>query len=224
MSTRFADSPGTQLTAANINSLDRGGNVYPSAAGGLIVDIAALIYWDQTSVGIQTYAGAVSQAVTNSQTNYVYLDDTGTLVNNITGFPTAKTHIPLATVVCAGNVITAINDKRPAMGLQSGPYLLADPGTGNPISVVGWTNASIGFEQSGATAETNTCPDAEREGQTLFLHMHTYGSGSREVTFASAIDSATHTKWKSRGLRECAVFRSDKNKKWNVFNSGGLVS
>jgi len=50
------------------------------------------------------YIGATAQALTNDQTNYIYLTADGTLVVNTTGFPEPSTtpHIPLATIVTAG--------------------------------------------------------------------------------------------------------------------------
>jgi len=49
------------------------------------------------------YAGASAQALTNNDTNYVYLTAAGTLTVNTTGFPTPSTtpHVPLATIVTA---------------------------------------------------------------------------------------------------------------------------
>ncbi len=46
------------------------------------------------------YAGASGQALTNDQTNYIYLTANGTLTVNTTGFPnpSATPHIPLAAV------------------------------------------------------------------------------------------------------------------------------
>lgn len=49
------------------------------------------------------YAGASAQALTNNDTNYVYLTAAGVLTVNTTGFPTPSTtpHVPLATIVTA---------------------------------------------------------------------------------------------------------------------------
>lgn len=49
------------------------------------------------------YAGSTANALTNNQTNYIYLTAAGALVVNITGFPDAATtaHVPLATIVTA---------------------------------------------------------------------------------------------------------------------------
>ena len=49
------------------------------------------------------YAGATAQALTNNQTNYIYLTAAGVLTVNTTGFPvpSATPHIPLAVIVTA---------------------------------------------------------------------------------------------------------------------------
>ena len=49
---------------------------------------------DETAV---SYVGAATQALTNDDTNYIYLTPTGTLTVNITGWPATR-HIPLATI------------------------------------------------------------------------------------------------------------------------------
>lgn len=115
MAVRFLDpgaTAGTDLNAANLNSLDRGGNVWQSAAGGLLVDVSACRFVKQTpSWTVVTYAGAVSQALTASQTNYVYLDTSGNLTINTSGFP-AGSHVPLAEVVTDLSTVTSITDRR----------------------------------------------------------------------------------------------------------------
>ena len=51
----------------------------------------------------RNYAGASEQALTDDDTNYIYLTAAGTLTVNITGFPTPSEtpHIPLATILTA---------------------------------------------------------------------------------------------------------------------------
>ncbi len=65
---------------------------------------------------IVSYAGADDQALTDNDTNYIYLTATGTLVVNLTGYPVISTtpHIPLATVVTVGGAydIDDITDDR----------------------------------------------------------------------------------------------------------------
>lgn len=224
MAERFITNPKTLLTADILNSLDRGGNVFQSSVRGLKIDVSACYYYDQTSVGLQTYAGATQQAVVGSTTNYAYLSDAGVLTINQTGFPTAKTHIPLAVVVTSANNITGITDMRPVMSLQRGAYIMADPATGNALPVAGWMRAIFPLTIAG-TAETGTVADADHVDQEMVLCVESIGAGSREYTFASAIHATTTgLKWKATGLRNYATFRADKNKKWVMTsNFGGTL-
>lgn len=60
-----------------------------------------------------TYAGVLGQSVTDDDTNYVYLDSDGTLVVNITGFPSdGILYLPLARVVATNGEIVSIIDER----------------------------------------------------------------------------------------------------------------
>jgi len=62
------------------------------------------------------YAGADEQALTDDDTNYIYLTAAGTLTVNITGFPTpsATPHVPLATILTASGAyaLSDITDYR----------------------------------------------------------------------------------------------------------------
>jgi stage V sporulation protein SpoVS len=115
MATRFVDNT-TPLSAANINALDRGGNVYQSAVGGLKVDISA-VRVRETGTGDIDYAGATEQAVTGSATNRVFLNSSGTLVIQTGAFPSypGTIYYPLAEVVTDGSGVTSITDKRIAL-------------------------------------------------------------------------------------------------------------
>lgn len=61
---------------------------------------------------VVNYAGSAAQALTNNQTNYVYLTSAGVLTVNTTGFPvqSAAPHIPLATIVTAAGDYTPDDD------------------------------------------------------------------------------------------------------------------
>jgi len=61
------------------------------------------------------YLGAVDVAVADAATNYVYLNNTGALVINQTGFPGSGDHIRLARVNAQGGVICTILDERELM-------------------------------------------------------------------------------------------------------------
>jgi|19_taG_2_1085344.scaffolds.fasta_scaffold225982_1 hypothetical protein len=114
-STRFTNT--TALSSANLNSVDVGGNVSVSDAGGLSVDVSALNYYVSGTPAYVTYAGVSGQAVTASQTNYMYiLVSSGALTISTSAFPAAGTaHIRLAEVVCSGSAVTGITDKRPTI-------------------------------------------------------------------------------------------------------------
>ena len=59
-----------------------------------------------------SYAGATAQALTLSATNYIFLNDSGALTVNTTGFPAGSEYIPLGTMVCDGSDVTATAQKR----------------------------------------------------------------------------------------------------------------
>jgi hypothetical protein len=106
----------TPVNAATLNSLEMGGNVYASPAGGLLVDISPI----RGLIGgtERAYAGTTDEALAPSNTSYLYINAAGNLVVNTTGFPIYGTgggeelYFPLATVVCSAVAITAINDRR----------------------------------------------------------------------------------------------------------------
>lgn len=110
MATRFIDGQ-TKLDAANLNGLDRGGNVFQSAIGGLKIDVTACRFAKHDPWAVVTYAGATQVAVTANQTNFVYLDTSGVLQISTSAFPGAA-HVPLAEVVCDATGITSIVDRR----------------------------------------------------------------------------------------------------------------
>jgi hypothetical protein len=66
-----------------------------------------------------TYAGVLGQAVTNNDTNYVYLDDSAVLQVNTTGFPTDITYLPLARIVASSGEIVAIHEERVLLASSS---------------------------------------------------------------------------------------------------------
>jgi len=75
---------------------------------------------------VVSYAGIASQAMTASQTNYLYLDATGTLVVNTTGFPSGSFYVPLAIVATGSSTVTSITDQRivcGAVNVQSQPTM-----------------------------------------------------------------------------------------------------
>lgn len=82
------------------------GRVWSAISGtALRIDIAAFA-WRVGSTSGQ-YAGGTDIVVTNTATNYVEIDSTGTIAINTTGWTAANAR--LATVTCSGGVITAIS-------------------------------------------------------------------------------------------------------------------
>lgn len=85
------------------------GNVYASPEP-LKVNIDTFKYDIGGVQGI--YAGVLGQSVTDDDTSYVYLDKTGALVVNTTGWPSGVFYISLARVVAYSGEIVAIHDER----------------------------------------------------------------------------------------------------------------
>ncbi len=84
---------------------DRGRIRTAASLTALRIDIAAFA-WRVGSTSGQ-YAGGVDIVVTNTATNYVEIDATGTIVINTSGWVTANGR--LGTVTCSGGVVTAIS-------------------------------------------------------------------------------------------------------------------
>lgn len=78
-------------------------------ASALGIDIAEGYY--RLGGAPMHYSGGTDIAVTDDETNYVYLD-AGGLTVSITGYPTSSSFIGLATVVAEGGAITSITDNR----------------------------------------------------------------------------------------------------------------
>jgi hypothetical protein len=214
---------GTKLFADSLNSLDRGGNVFQSASGGLYIDVTGFVYWVHGDGDIQFFSEETHQGVAQSTTNYIYVDDSGALVID-SAFPTEKNYIPLATVVTDSSNIVSINDKRPSMEFQRGPITLPDPGDGQAIPVEGWFSAQMAFILSGSADETNTIAKAERFGQRLLVCVESIGTGSRTITFPAVVNGA-HVKCKLNNIRSIAEFVADGNLDWAlVFSQDCVIS
>lgn len=65
------------------------------------------------------FNGAVAQAVTDDDQNYVYLSTSETLVINTTGYPTTGGFIPLAIVTTANGAVSDISDERVLLATSS---------------------------------------------------------------------------------------------------------
>ena len=155
--------PGTNDTGwdvpirATINTLDGLSAVgslavalteHPSASLNVKVAAGSFRKSDGTIVA---YAGTSSQAMTASQTNYLYLTDAGALTVNTTGFPASTFHVRLATVVAGTSTITSITDSRlpwPSSGANGNTIYLALAGgtltDGANVAVGSTTGTQIG--------------------------------------------------------------------------------
>lgn len=143
----------------------------PSAT--LNVHVAAGSYLRQDGT-IGTYAGSVSQAMTASATNYLYLDltNSGSLVVNTSGFPTTA-HVRLATVVAGVTTITTITDARVAFNVigsfVDGVNLTFGTSTGTQIG----TAASQKLAFFGATPIVQPTMGAATAGTSYTSHEQT---------------------------------------------------
>ncbi len=112
-----------------LNVARRSGDLRVYKDGDLTFGVRAGKYLNGDSA--VNYAGASAQALTNNQTNYVYLTAAGALTVNITGFPvpSATPHIPLATIVTAGGTYayTDVTDYR-GRGIFSVPGATVERG------------------------------------------------------------------------------------------------
>jgi hypothetical protein len=96
------------------NSLAMDGMVTPAEnpSSTLRVKVAACQGGFRKSNGtVGAWAGTPAVAVAPSTTNYLYLNDSGTLVVTAVGWP-ASAHGRLATVVTDGSKVTQVNDMR----------------------------------------------------------------------------------------------------------------
>lgn len=159
------------------------------------------------------YAGAAAQALTNNQTNYIYLTASGTLTVNTTGFltPSATPNIPLATILTAAGEyacdditdyrsralfavlsgITAANTNTLSDGSNADALHLHDP-LANAVADPGDAGA-IAVTESGscplvtAGAETRTLAIPTQVGRMLSLAFKTDG-GDCVITVASGVN------------------------------------
>lgn len=123
------------------------GRIGQSDYGALKVIVYAM---DYTLGGThKSFAEADNQTVTNAATNYLYINASNALVINTTGFPAdITTYVRLGTVVCAGGVITSINDQR-GFNDHVVPQTTSssDTGTDNTSFIIDADNAGAGADQ-----------------------------------------------------------------------------
>lgn len=194
------NKPGTNDTGwdtpirANLDQIDALGAVGPLAvtytenpSASLNVKVAAGSYRKSDGT-VVSYAGTASQAMTASQTNYVYLTDAGTLTVNTTGFPASSNIVPLATVVAGTSTITSIADSRRPFASYGASALAITADT---------DTATITFDCSGGAAVSKhsvtlggnrtLAVSGDADGQEIDIILTQDATGSRTVTFWSGI-------------------------------------
>lgn len=99
------------VTTAKIDAgavtVDKLSDFRPTAGAGLVLNVAAGRVKHNNVVA--TYAGGTT-TVADATTNYVEVNNAGSVSNNTTGFTSGR--YPIATVVAAAGVITVVTDKR----------------------------------------------------------------------------------------------------------------
>lgn len=112
---------------------------------------------------IVDYAGASSQVMTASQSNYLYLSDNGALTVNTTGWPVATYHVRLAVVTTSVTTVTSIAYPRVLTGASgknnntvylpllggtfddSGSVITVGTGTTNGVKFGAGATSKLGF-------------------------------------------------------------------------------
>lgn len=110
------------LVDSNLNSLEMGANVYQTPGQLLQINVTAINYWRPTAGNpdLIAFAGATAQGVTPSTTNFVFIDVSGSLVINQSGFPAISVqHIRLAQVITSATEITSVSDERAAVSMPT---------------------------------------------------------------------------------------------------------
>ena len=130
---------------------------------------------------LASYAGATAEALTNNQTNYIYLDEAGALQVNTTGFPTDEVLWPLATILTAGGTYDLnadITDYRGAAMFRPGGIKAAAE--------------SIVLDRLRKTADGLDLPTAG-DGTNLGYVSGTHGSGPGPRLESTAANNDTVT-------------------------------
>lgn len=160
-------------TIAPIGPLAVRATTLPSTT--LFVRVAAGVF--RASDGTLTsYAGAASQAVTASTTNYVFLSDAGVLTVNTTGYPAATFHVRLATVTTSGSAVTGIVDDRIAWESRG---VVRDASASQAVVTLGNTDAEIGgltisaaYSQAEVQALRDRCEELADDVRNLSTLLH----------------------------------------------------
>lgn len=138
------------------------------------------------------YAGVASQAMTLSQTNYLYLTDAGVLTVNTTGFPANTLHVPLATVVAGATTITSITDARKQLRVCGADPLIftataPTPTTGNGAGTGGSPTVSVsGSHRAGVISLTTGTTCSASADTVIMTFAAAFASAPKAVTLTPA--------------------------------------
>lgn len=174
---------------------------YPSASLNIKVGSGSFRKTDSTLV---SYAGTSSFAMTAANTNYVYLDDAGTLAASTSGWPVTS-HVKLATVVAGASTLTSVTDARVpwmSFGSSVGSYLSLGGGTltgdltfADGINVV--VNTSTGTKIGSAATQKlgfwNATPVVQPSSANQTALTDSTGGSVADATLADAATAATLT-------------------------------
>lgn len=162
----------------------------PSAS--LNIKVAAG-YFRKSDGTIVSYAGTSSYALTTAATNYVYLDDAGTLTKSTSAFPTTAGGVRLATCVVGATTITSIADSRIPWASMGGHVLW---GIGSPTIAAGTSAGTSptltisGSDQGGVlNITTGTSPSTSATLATISFGQ-AFGSAPRAIILSPANSAA----------------------------------
>ncbi len=147
--------------------------------GDLTYGVRAIAWYNNGA--LVEKAEVTAQALANNDTNYVYYQADGTLVDNVTGFPADEAFIPLATILTAAGTYAFgdITDKR--QGAQVSP-------AGSVPLVVEENTAGVGAPNVLTAAETRKI--LSNEGSTA-TNYHTLPTAVAGLTFTFVNADAT---------------------------------
>lgn len=132
----------------------------PSTTLNVVVAGGTLVKRDSTEITVSL----ATKLMTASSTNYIYLDSSGVITVNTTGFPAGSAIAPLAIVITGVSSVTSITDSRRAYRLtglaNSSEYLLLAGGTLTGGLVLSGTGSGAGF-----TFTTSAAPGSPADGQ-----------------------------------------------------------
>lgn len=138
--------------------------------------------------------GGTPLTLTGSATNYVYLDDAGTLASNTTGFLATAPTVPLATVVAGSSSITSITDSR-ILNRSDGYSRLAvhEGGADATMGTATLVGGTVTVSTTAVTANSRIFVTTQTLGGTIgtpYVSARVAGT-SFDITSSSGTDTST---------------------------------